>query len=291
MKHLKIVSLFAIAILLLQSCAILRPGEVGVDIHFGKTKKILKPGPHHFFAIFGRRIVRMDTRTINYSNNIGFHTQEGIEVTSEITVLYHIIADSAISIYANLGLNYEEMVIEDNLITILRQAGLKYNAIDLIIERNNIENTVKENMQKTVGKYGFTIDLVMLKQIDLPPVVKTTIEAQLNAEETAKKTKIDNEIFRNQLDFQLEKQKKEKEMDITTERMQIEFNIEKQKKEAERLLIEAEAIKKQQEIINSTLTDKLIKLKSLEITRDLVKSNNAKIIISDGKSPVILNDK
>lgn len=291
MKTIKLISLIVIASWLLQSCAIVRPGEVGVDIHFGKTKKILKPGPHHFFALFGRKIVRMDTRTINYSQNIGFHTQEGIEVTSEITVLYHIIADSAISIYANLGLDYQEMVIEDNLITILRQAGLKYKATDLIIERNNIENTVKENMQKMVGKYGFTIDLVMLKQIDLPAAIRTTIEAQLNAEETAKKTKIDNETLRNQLDFQLEKQKLEKETAIATDRMQIEFNIEKQKNEAERMLIEAKAIKEQQEIINSTLTDKLIKLKSLEITRDLVKSNNTKIIISDGKSPVILNDK
>ena len=96
---------------------------------------------------------------------------------------------------------------------------------------------------------------------------------------------------RNELDFQLEKDIKLKELEIQKQRLDIDFYIEKQKKEAERMLIEAEAIKKQQEIVNSTLTDKLIELKSLEITRDLVKSNNAKIIISDGKSPIILNDK
>ena len=96
---------------------------------------------------------------------------------------------------------------------------------------------------------------------------------------------------RNELDFQLEKDLKIKELEIKKQRLDIDFYIEKQKKEAERMLIEAEAIKKQQEIVNSTLTDKLIELKSLEITRDLVKSNNAKIIISDGKSPIILNDK
>lgn len=92
------------------------------------------------------------------------------------------------------------------------------------------------------------------------------------------------------MDFELEKQKKEKEMAIITERMQINFNIEKQKKEAERLLIEADAIKKQQAIINATLNDRLIKYKSLEITRDLVGSKNTKVIVTDGKSPVIVND-
>ena len=146
-------------------------------------------------------------------------------------------------------------------------------------------------MDSIVGKYGFEMDLVMLKQVDLPANVIATIQAKLNAEETAKKTMIDNEVKRNELDFQLEKDLKLKELEIQKQRLEIDFSIEKQKKEAERILIEAEAIKKQQEIVNSTLTDKLIKLKSLEITRDLVKSNNTKIIISDGKSPVILNDK
>ncbi len=292
MKKLKLISLFVIAILLVQSCAVVQPGEVGVDVHFGKVKtKTLDPGPHHFFAIFGRKIVRFDTRVTNYSNNINFHTKEGIEVTSEITLLYHLNAFEVVSVYKTFGEDYQEKVVEDNLISILRQTGLQYSATELITERANIEKKVKQKMDSIVGKYGFAMDLVMLKQVDLPANVIATIEAKLNAEETAKKTVIDNEVKRNELDFQLEKDLKIKELEIKKQRLDIDFYIEKQKKEAERMLIEAEAIKKQQEIVNSTLTDKLIELKSLEITRDLVKSNNAKIIISDGKSPIILNDK
>lgn len=292
MKTIKLISLIVIASWLLQSCAVIRPGEVGVDVHFGKIKvKTLDPGPHHFFALFGRKIVRFDTRVTNYSNNINFHTKEGIEVTSEITLLYHLVANEVVNVYKTFGENYQEKVVEDNLISILRQTGLQYSATELIIERAKIEKTVKQKMDSIVGKYGFEMDLVMLKQVDLPANVIATIQAKLNAEETAKKTVIDNEVKRNELDFQLEKDIKLKELEIQKQRLDIDFYIEKQKKEAERMLIEAEAIKKQQEIVNSTLTDKLIKLKSLEITRDLVKSNNTKIIISDGKSPVILNDK
>jgi prohibitin 1 len=292
MKYLKIFFTIIMTLMLLESCVIVRPGEIGVDVHFGKTKsKSLKPGPHHFFAIFGRKIVRFDSRVTNYSQSLNFHTQEGIEVTSQITILYHIIPDSTVSIYRQLGTDYQEIVIEDNLTTILRQTGLNYKATELITERTAIENTVKNNMETVVGKYGFAIDLVMLKEIDLPTNITRTIEAKLNAEETAKKTKIDNEILRNQLDFQLEKDMKEAKLEIEVQRITIDFSIEKQKKEAERLLIEAEAIKEQQQIINSTLTDRLIKYKSLEITRDLVKSKNTKVIVTDGTSPVILNEK
>lgn len=292
MKPIKILFSLLVLGLLTQGCAIVRPGEVAVDVHFGKVKPtLMEPGPHHIFALFGRKIVRFDTRVTNYSNNINFHTKEGIEVTSEITLLYHLVANEVVNVYQTFGENYQEKVVEDNLISILRQTGLQYSATELIIERAKIEKTVKQKMDSIVGKYGFEMDLVMLKQIELPANVITTIQAKLNAEETAKKTVIDNEVKRNELDFQLEKDIKLKELEIQKQRLDIDFYIEKQKKEAERMLIEAEAIKKQQEIVNSTLTDKLIKLKSLEITRDLVKSNNTKIIISDGKSPVILNDK
>ena len=82
-KYIFIIALFAVS---LQNCAIVRPGEVGVDVHFGKTKeKLLEPGPHHFMAIFGRKIVRFDTRVINFSKKINFHAKEGIEIESEIT--------------------------------------------------------------------------------------------------------------------------------------------------------------------------------------------------------------
>jgi len=290
MKTTKSILILAV-VYLLQGCAIVRPGEVGVDVHFGKVQpSILQPGPQHIMGFAGRKIEHFNTRISNYSQELNFHTKEGIEVTSEITILYHLIPDSAIHVYQKFGARYQKTVIEDNLITILRQTGLAYQATQLITERNAIENTIKEKMNAVIGKYGFAMDLVMLKQIDLPKAVVETIEAQLNADEIAKKTKIENEIKRNQLDFELEKQKKEKEMQIVTERMQINFNIEKEKKEAERLLIAAEAIKKQQAIINSTLNDRLIRYKSLEITRELVASKNAKVIVTDGKSPVIINE-
>jgi hypothetical protein len=57
------------------------------------------------------------------------------------------------------------------------------------------------------------------------------------------------------------------------------------------MLIESEGIRKSQDILNSSITDKLIKFKALEITRDLVKSPNTKVIITDGKSPVLFGDK
>ncbi len=60
--------------------------------------------------------------------------------------------------------------------------------------------------------------------------------------------------------------------------------ITQQKKEAERKIIEAVGIKKSQDIINSSLSDKLLQYNNIEMLKSLAASPNAKIIITDGKS-------
>jgi regulator of protease activity HflC (stomatin/prohibitin superfamily) len=291
MKKIKCIYLVVAVVTLLSSCAVIRPGEVALKVKFGKIKPdILKPGIHPT-GLIGTRVERFDTRVIEYSKKLGFHSREGIEVTSEVTLLYHLVPDSVISIYQNFNGYYQNTLIVNNLITALRQEGLNHNAIELITQRAEIENSIKEKLITSIGKYGFSVDLILIKEIDLPTEVTKTIQSKLTAEQVSKKTEIDLQIQRKNLDFQIEKEKKEAELEVSKQQIALDFVIAKQKKESERLLIESEAIKKSQDILNSSLTDRLIKFKALDITKELVKSPNAKIIITDGKSPVILNEK
>ena len=57
--------------------------------------------------------------------------------------------------------------------------------------------------------------------------------------------------------------------------------------------IEANAIRNYQTIVGPSLSDRLLKLKSIEVTKELVASPNAKIIITDGKTMMLnsVNDK
>ena len=66
------------------------------------------------------------------------------------------------------------------------------------------------------------------------------------------------------------------------------FVIEKQKKEAERVIIQAEATKKAQDIINSSLTEKQLQYNQIEMLRSLSTSPNSKIIITDGSKSSVL---
>ncbi|WP_423128506.1 prohibitin family protein [Gaoshiqia sp. Z1-71] len=288
MKKLILITVVAA---LLSSCAIIRPGEVALKVRYGKVQpKILEPGTYGR-GLFFTKVERFDTRVTEYSDRVNFHSSEGIEVSSEITLLYKLVPDSVISIYRKFDGYYQQSLIVNNLITVLRQEGLNHTAVELITQRSEIEQAIKEKLAGVVGDYGFEIDLVLLKDVELPAEIIRTIREKLNAEMVSEKTEVDIGIQRKNLAFTIEKEKKEAELDVAKKRIALDFVVEKQEREAERLLIEAEAVKKSNDILNASLTDKVIEYKALEITRDLVRSPNAKIIITDGKSPVLLNEK
>lgn len=70
--------------------------------------------------------------------------------------------------------------------------------------------------------------------------------------------------------------------------IQMEFVIQKQQKEAERVYIEAEGVKRAQEIIDASLTDRLLQYNQIQVMKSLVTSPNTKVIVTDGKTPMIL---
>ena len=55
--------------------------------------------------------------------------------------------------------------------------------------------------------------------------------------------------------------------------------------------IEAEAIKNYNHTISESLSDLLVKWNGVQVLKGLVTSPNSKVIITDGKSPMIINDK
>jgi hypothetical protein len=59
--------------------------------------------------------------------------------------------------------------------------------------------------------------------------------------------------------------------------------------EAERIIVQATAEKKRQELENSTITKELLQLRTIELSADALKSNS-KIIITDGKTPLVLGN-
>ena len=70
----------------------------------------------------------------------------------------------------------------------------------------------------------------------------------------------------------------------------MEFVLQTARQKAEQNRIEAEGIRDAQIIIQEGMTENNIAWRSLQVLENLASSPNAKIIITDGKAPVLINE-
>lgn len=237
-------------------CAIVRAGQVGVKSRLGKLNaKIYKPGVVGLNP-FTSRLIRVPTQTVNREVKLNLPSKEGLNVSAEISILYHIEAEKAREVLMDVGLDYEEVLILSVFRSSSADICARFFAKDMHSgKRAEIEAEILKEMAAILEPRGFVIEAVLLKSISLPSGLYTAIEDKLEAEQEAQR---------------------------------MEFVLQRERQEAERKKIEAEGVRDAQKILSDGLTPEIIQLRSLEVLQDLAGSPNAKLIITDGKAPVLV---
>lgn len=239
---------------------------------------------------FSSKIIKINTRIIEYKTSIHLPTKDGLENNCDVSLFYHVKPKSARDYYLKFGEDYDNGVVISALNSSARESSILYNAKDLIVVREDLEKAISEKTASHVASFGYVVYNFLIMDLTLPAEIAQAIKNKVTAEQIALQTVIDIERKKKELTFNIEKQKVENSYNVEMQLQAADLAIEKQKKEAERMQIEAEAIKKAQETINASLTDKMIKYKSLEISKGLITSPNSKLIITDGKNIGIHND-
>ena len=252
----KIMILGCIAAILC-SCAVIRPGEVGIKQKFGKLKGKTKTQGLLFYNPFTSSVIRVPIRTINKEIKLNLPSKEGLNVQAEISILYHIEEDKVSEIISSVGKGYERTLILSTFRSASADVCARFYAKDMHSgKRGEIEKEIKTQMAKLLKDRGFNIEAVLMKSITLPKGLYSAIEAKLQAEQAAQ---------------------------------QMEFVLQREEKEAERKRIEAQGIRDAQLIIKEGITEGNIQWKSLEVLKEISMSPNAKLILTDGKTPVLIN--
>ncbi|MEL6846688.1 MAG: SPFH domain-containing protein, partial [Bacteroidota bacterium] len=111
MKYfLRIIGVFVLAISL-TSCATILPGEAAVKQTFGKLKPEIYESGLIGYNPFVTRIIRVPTQTVNLEVKLALPSKDGLNIASEISILYRILPEFAPKIISNIGMNYETTVV------------------------------------------------------------------------------------------------------------------------------------------------------------------------------------
>jgi prohibitin 1 len=249
--------IFAFVAFTVTSCMVVRPGEVGYIQTAGRLTETSIKGGMKPFNFFVSKEVKINVKVTEVYEELTVPSKEGLSVKTELSLLYHIDPDKARDVYITFGKNFEEVAVKSNLRATTREICAKYAAKDLYAtERLKIEQGISSQLNEHISKYGFIIDAVLLKDIEMPKEITAAIEKKVEAEQSA---------------------------------LTMDYVIARQRKEAERLLIEAEGIKKSQEVINGAMTQAALQYRYIEMLKSIGVSPNTKILFMDKQAPVNIN--
>ncbi len=253
----KQIFLLITVIVLSFSCSVIRQGEIGMKRKLGKLdQKILQPGAVGYNP-FVTRIIKMPIRTMNMEISTNLPSKEGLNVTAVISILYRIVPDKAPSIIENIGVGNESNVISSVFRSSACDVCSRFFAKDMhSAQRASIESEITDQMEKILSPRGFEIEAVLLKNISLPAGLARAVEEKLEAEQAAQR---------------------------------MEFLLDRERREAQRKIIEAQGIRDSQKIISEGLTPAIIQWQSIDAFREVAKSPNSKVIITDGNAPRLIN--
>jgi prohibitin 1 len=280
-------------------CAIVRPNQVGVKQSLGRLHdEVQEPGAV-FVMPLTTKVVRVQVATTNLAIQENLPSREGLTVQSESSILYSVRASDVPDLLRDTGRFYER----DLILPVYRSAAAdvcsRYDAKDMhSSRRGEIEQEIRQRMAEILSPKGIIVESVLLKSIKLPQRIADSIERKLESEQEALRMGFVAEQQRREVERKIIEEEGQREMaairaDGQRQAALIAAEAEAQsvliraEAQAKATLIEAKAMEGYNEMLNRTITSRLIELKRVEAFEAIGRGPNTKLLLHDGKSQLI----
>src|SRR6266480_508507 len=253
--------LVVVIIVLMASTTSIPTGNVGVLTLFGRvTGQTLAEGIHLINPLKSVEKLSVQTQSIKESANVP--SNEGLILALDTSLLFRLDKDKAAFVYQTVGNNYVEKIVEPTLRAAIRASTSAHSANALYTNaRELVQQQIQDELTKQLAPRGVIVENVLLRDVQLPAMLKGSIEAKQQAEQDA---------------------------------LRMSFILQKEKQEAERKRIEAQGIADFQRIVATGSSAELFFLKGMAATEKLAASSNAKVVIIGNPKnglPLVLEPK
>ncbi|MGH9581141.1 MAG: prohibitin family protein, partial [Terriglobales bacterium] len=172
-----LVSLFLV-ILLWASVAQVPAGHVGVLTLFGRVTGDELPEGIHLVNPFKVNNT-MSVRTQEMKETASVPSSEGLIVNLDTSLLFRLQADRASDVFQKIGPNYMSVVIEPMLRSSIRSVTAAHSANALYSSaREEVAQQIRKELEIELSKRGVVVENVLLRDIQLPPALKASIETK-----------------------------------------------------------------------------------------------------------------
>lgn len=228
-------------IVLFNSLTIVPTGYAGIKTNFGKVQKETIQEGLNIKAPFVEKIVKIDCRTKKLEVDGSGSTRDMQDVNVKIAVNYNVEKKIASKLYKNVGIDYENIVIQPAMQEAIKSNLAKYTAEELISKRSEVSDKIQEDLSHKISSNGFKITDFNVINIDFSQAYDAAIE-----------------------------QKAVKQQEVATAQAELEKTKIENEKEIEQAKKDAEVMRLQ----NQEITDKTLQLKELEIKQKAINKWN-----------------
>src|SRR5260370_13262268 len=260
-RLLQIGSAIVVLLLLLWSTTSIPTGKVGVLTLFGGvTGETLPEGIHLINALKSVQKLSVQKQSVKESANVP--SNEGLILALDTSLLFRLDKSKAAFVYQTVGDNYAEKIVEPTLRAAIRAATSAHTANALYTNaRELVQSQIQDELTKELAPRSRIVANVLLRDVQLPAMLKGSIEAKQQAEQDARP---------------------------------MGFTPQKQNQEAARKRTPQQAIADFQKIVAQGISPQLLEWKGIEATEKLATSANAKVVIIGNPKnglPLVLEPK
>ena len=244
--------LVVLLIVLMASTTSIPTGNVGVLTLFGRvTGETLAEGIHLVNPLKSVQKLSIQTQAVKESASVP--SNEGLMLALDTSLLFHLDKTKAAFVYK---------IVEPMLRSEIRASTSAHTANALYTNaRELVQQQIQDSLTKQLAPHGVIVENVLLRDVQLPAMLKGSIEAKQQAEQDA---------------------------------LRMNFILQKEKQEAERKRIEAQGIADFQKIVATGISAQLLEWKGIEATEKLATSANAKVVVIGNPKnglPLVLEPK
>jgi regulator of protease activity HflC (stomatin/prohibitin superfamily) len=260
-RALRVGGAIVLLIVLFASTTSIPTGHVGVLTLFGRvTGDVLGEGIHIINPLKSVQKLSVQTQSVKESANVP--SNEGLILALDTSLLFRLDRNKAAQVFQTVGEDYAAKIVEPTLRAAIRASTSSHTANALYTNaRELVQQQIQDELTTQLAARGMIVEAVLLRDVQLPAMLKGSIEAKQQAEQDA---------------------------------LRMSFILQKEKQEAERKRIEAQGIADFQKIVAQGISPQLLEWKGIEATEKLALSTNSKVIVIGNPKnglPLVLEPK
>ena len=190
---ISIIILIIIGVAVTSSVKIVDSGHRGVLLHWNAVDLTNPPLDEglHFVVPFQDEVVNIEVRTLKYEKETRSASKDLQTVETTVTVNYHPDKESIHRLYKNLGLDYENRVIQPAIEETVKQVTANYNAEELITKRPLVKQDIESSIRDRLNKFDVVTEVISITDFEFSPLFARAIESKVEAEQNALKAEND----------------------------------------------------------------------------------------------------